>query len=175
MSPEPTHDFVARFAACEQEVYRYVCTLLGSDADAEDVMQETAAALWRKFDEYDPAQPFVPWAVRFAYIEVLRHRKQARQRGKYFSETLIETLADERDKAQPLLEAQRRALTDCLEKLPGAQRDLLNHRYGRDSTIHDLAAASHQPVATLYKTLHRVRRRLLDCVTLKLKSEGFTP
>jgi paraquat-inducible protein B len=27
---------------------------------------ETAIALWEKFDAYDPAQPFTPWACRFA-------------------------------------------------------------------------------------------------------------
>ena len=33
---------------------------------AHDIVQQTAIALWEKFDAYDPAQPFTPWACRFA-------------------------------------------------------------------------------------------------------------
>lgn len=35
-------------------------------ADAEDIVQQTALALWEKFDAYDSSQAFTPWACRFA-------------------------------------------------------------------------------------------------------------
>jgi RNA polymerase sigma-70 factor, ECF subfamily len=40
--------------------------LVPNVADAEDIVQQAAIALWEKFDAYDPAQPFTPWACRFA-------------------------------------------------------------------------------------------------------------
>jgi RNA polymerase sigma-70 factor, ECF subfamily len=43
-----------------------VAPLVPNVADAEDIVQQTAIALWEKFDAYDPAQPFTPWACRFA-------------------------------------------------------------------------------------------------------------
>jgi RNA polymerase sigma-70 factor (ECF subfamily) len=94
--------------------------------------------------------------------------------GRHFSEAVIEKLAAERLEAQPLLDAQRKALDDCLTKLTESQRDLLHHRYECDQTIQDLAEQRRQPVATLYKTLHRTRKRLMDCVSTALKSEGWT-
>lgn len=166
--------FMRLFAATEHELYRYVRTMVPRAADADDVMQETAAALWRKFEQYDPERPFLPWAAQFAYHEVLAHRKRMAVQGRHFSEAVIEKLAAERLEAQPLLDAQRKALDDCLTKLTESQRDLLHHRYECDQTIQDLAEQRRQPVATLYKTLHRTRKRLMDCVSTALKSEGWT-
>ena len=39
--------------------------------DVDDVLQQTATRLWAKWDEYDVDQPFTPWAIKFAYFEVL--------------------------------------------------------------------------------------------------------
>ena len=70
MSPEPpreNHDraaaqqrFLSLFLRSEREVFRYVAALVPNVADAEDIVQQTAVALWEKFDAYDPAQPFTP-------------------------------------------------------------------------------------------------------------------
>jgi RNA polymerase sigma-70 factor (ECF subfamily) len=45
-----------------------VSVLVPNLPDAEDIVQQTAVALWEKFDEYDPKLPFTPWACRFALI-----------------------------------------------------------------------------------------------------------
>jgi len=172
MPPIGPEHFMRLFAAHEHELYRYVRTMVHRAADADDIMQETAAALWRKFEQYDGDRPFLPWAAQFAYHEVLSYRKKQAVHQRHFSDAVIESLAAERMESQPMLEAQRRALGDCLAKLTDTQRDLLSCRYGREQTIQSLAAERGQPVATLYKTLHRVRKRLLDCVTATLESEG---
>ena len=66
MSVTPTEQFVRHFAGAEHEIYRYVLALVPNGSDAQDIVQETAVALWRKFDEYNPNEPFIPWACRFA-------------------------------------------------------------------------------------------------------------
>ena len=58
--------FFSLFLRSEREIFRYVAALVPNVADAEDIVQQTAIALWEKFDAYDPAQPFTPWACRFA-------------------------------------------------------------------------------------------------------------
>ena len=66
-SAERSKQFMMQFARHEHDLFRYVLTLLPNWNDAQDVMQETAAALWQKFDQYDPGRPFLPWACQFAY------------------------------------------------------------------------------------------------------------
>lgn len=73
--------FVQLWTRAQPEVRRYVLMLVPRAADAEDVVQETATGLWEKFEQYDPAQPFVAWAIRFAHLEVPKWRqRQARAR-----------------------------------------------------------------------------------------------
>ena len=47
--------------------------MLGHPAEAEDLLQETAKVLWKKFGDYDPKLPFLPWAKAFARYEVLNY------------------------------------------------------------------------------------------------------
>ena len=58
--------FLSLFLRSEREIFRYVVALVPNLADADDIVQQTAIALWEKFDSYDPEKPFTPWACRFA-------------------------------------------------------------------------------------------------------------
>src|SRR5438477_3311737 len=58
--------FLSLFLRSEREIFRYVAVLVPNITDAEDIVQQAALALWEKFDDYDPNQPFTPWACRFA-------------------------------------------------------------------------------------------------------------
>ena len=65
----------------QSRLYAYICSLIGGAAGARDVLQETNLVLWDKAQEYDPARPFLPWAYRIAYLQVLAYRKQPRGAG----------------------------------------------------------------------------------------------
>jgi len=86
MADRDAEQFVRLLARHDREVYRYVLTLLPDRTEADDVLQETAAALWEKFGEYDPDKPFYPWACRFAFFEVLKHRRRVGRSRLRFSE-----------------------------------------------------------------------------------------
>lgn len=170
---DPQHEaFVRLLLANQRDLFRYVVTLVPSLADAQEVMQETALALWRKFGDYDPGQPFVPWARQFAYFEALRF---CRARSKYLaflSGDLLERLAREREATEPALEERRAALRHCLAKLPARDRELVEVRYAGDQPLAAFAERTGSSVHMLKKTLVQVRRALLDCVTRRLASGG---
>ena len=51
-----------------RQLQRHIVTLIAEPSPvAEDILQDVLMALWKKFPEYDPALPFLPWAFRFAY------------------------------------------------------------------------------------------------------------
>src|SRR5262245_39433334 len=83
--------FVRLLLQHQNAMLRYILPLVGNLDDAQDVLQETASALWQKFDLYDPQQPFLAWAKQFARNEVLMHH---RRRYTFLTEELIETLVD---------------------------------------------------------------------------------
>ncbi|MDA7916226.1 sigma-70 family RNA polymerase sigma factor [Verrucomicrobia bacterium] len=174
---DPTADFLMLYSRSQMDLQRYLLMLLPNRSDADDVMQETALVLWRKFGEYDHCKPFLPWAKQFVYFQVLSHRKKQQTRRKYFSESALEKLAEdgmEQDEGEKgLLDAQRQALGGCRAKLSKEDQELLAFRYAKDGALQDLAASSGKTVNALSLSLHRIRRKLLDCVDRVLAREGW--
>ena len=62
----PQSRFIQLFTSHEKQIYRYILSLMPHSQDAQDVLQETAIALYNKIEDYDPTRPFAPWAFRFA-------------------------------------------------------------------------------------------------------------
>lgn len=169
---EQTRDFVRRFAECEHEVYRYILTLLPDSAQAQDVFQDTAVALWEKLEAYDPSRSFVAWACGIAHNKVLMHRRRFARQPHTLSDHTLELIAGQYTTERDLIEQQVQALAECLAKLAAPQRELIEARYSTKMTIHEYARRTGRVVNTLYKSLDRIRRRLLDCVSAAMSAEG---
>ena len=183
MSPDPKRPsenqvdaqqrFLSLFLRSEREVFRYVAALVPNVADAEDIVQQTALALWEKFDAYDPTQPFTPWACRFA-LNKARQWMERRHRWHLLLEGgLAEELAQRREELRPELETRLKHLERCLGKLPEEQRSLVEGYYYRRDGIEKLAEDSSRTVAATYKILQRVRQALQVCIENTAKPEGI--
>ena len=163
--------FVLLYARHEGRLRRYVSALVPIPADVDDVLQETAIALMRKFEEYDCNRPFLNWAYRFAFFEVMRHRKQAKTRRRHFSDEVVEAIASEYEQHEQLAEQRRQALAGCLRQLAAQDRRLVELRYAGDDTVASLAERVGEPVSRFYRSLIRIRRMLALCVRKKLTVE----
>ena len=156
--------FLRLFLSSERELFRYVAALIPNLADAEEIVQQTAVALWSKFDQYDPGLPFTPWACRFA-INIVKQWAASRQRWKSLAaEGLVEQLAERRDGLQPQMEDRLRHLGDCLQKLPAEQREIIEAYYWQRSGVEEIAAMTGRSVAAIYKLLQRIRALLRECI-----------
>ena len=131
--------FLSLFLRSEREIFRYVAVLVPNLSDAEDIVQQTAIALWEKFDAYDQTQPFTPWACRFA-LNKARQWIERRQRWQALLEGgLAEELAQRREQLRPDLECRLTHLEQCLAKLPQEQRSLVEGYYYNRKAIEELA------------------------------------
>lgn len=182
MSPDPTRRlddqtaaqrrFLSLFLRSEREVFRYVAALIPNLTDAEDIVQQTAIALWERFDAYDPAQPFTPWACRFA-LNKARQWIERRQRWQALLEGgLAEELARRREELRPDLDARLKHLEGCLGKLPEGQRSLVEGYYYHRAGVEKLAQTSGRSVEATYKALQRIRKVLEFCVEDAARVEG---
>ncbi len=168
-----TEAFVRLFMNSQDNLYAYILSLVPQANDAQDVLQETAVALWSKKEEYNPEEPFIPWAIRFAYFQVLNFRARQRRRPGVvlFSDEVVSALAAEHGRHCTVIESRREALSDCLEKMPAASRQLLRQRYEGKGTMKEIAVRASMKVGTLYKRLERLRQQLLDCITRTLVAQ----
>jgi RNA polymerase sigma-70 factor (ECF subfamily) len=179
MSPDSTRrfedataaqqQFLSLFLRSEREVFRYVAALVPNVADAEDIVQQTALALWEKFDAYDRNQPFTPWACRFA-LNKAKQWIERRQRWQALVEGgLAEELAQRREELRPEMEARLKHLQSCLGKLPEEQRSIVEGYYYHRDGIEKLAERWGRTVAATYKMLQRIRQVLQVCIEISGK------
>jgi RNA polymerase sigma-70 factor (ECF subfamily) len=163
--------FVQQLTGCQSRLYAYVCALLGGSADAGDVLQETNLVLWEKAGAYDPGRPFLPWAYRFAYLQVLAYRKRCRRSRLVLDDLLLEQVAAEYQRGDDDLAGRLAALDDCVARLPPEQRDLLDRRYAGHEAVFDLAASLGQTPNVVSANLYRIRKALLRCLEAALGRE----
>ena len=175
---DQTEDFIRLYASHERRLRRYVSPLMPQADAVDDVVQETAVALMRKFDEYDSAQPFFHWACRFAYFEVLQYRRRVARHGfAQLGDEALEAIAEaskQRGSTEASEASRQAALERCLSGLAAEDRRLLALRYGSEETVADLAARMGRPAKSLYRSLAKIRERLADCVSKRLAMEGGT-
>jgi RNA polymerase sigma-70 factor (ECF subfamily) len=164
MNPE---NLVLLLTQHQEPLFRYIFSLVACEADARDILQETSLALYRKFEAYDATRPFLPWAYRFAYLQVQKHReKAARSPLLFFSEDVMDLLAHDRERLQ--------LLDGCLAKLTPQDKELVTSRYAMRQGVEEMMQRFAMSRRTLFRNLELLRQRLHDCVTRQLQSEGLS-
>jgi RNA polymerase sigma-70 factor (ECF subfamily) len=170
---DPTTDFVRLWTLHQPEVTRYLRSMVPRPGDAAEILQDVSIRLWEKWDEYDADRPFAPWAIRFAYLEVLKWRQKQAREKLVFSESLLEQIHARYEEEAPLAEARRQALAGCLSKLNDRQRKLISLRYGSYGAVKAHAEEAGLSMHKLYYALEKIRARLLECVKQTLHREGW--
>src|SRR5580698_3875418 len=121
----PSAGFLLQLTNHQSAMYAAVVSMLGGAEGAQDVLQETNAALLEKALEYDPTRPFVPWAVGFARTQVLAWRKRQTRDRLVLDDELFEAVADRLATDPPAPNQRLEALERCLGKLPYLSRELV--------------------------------------------------
>lgn len=171
-SDRDTHDqFLRLYVENEEALRGFVRSLVPTLDEAREVMQDVAAVLWRKFDDLDSPEDFRRWAFGVAKFEALAFRRDRARDRHIFSDNLIALLEDEAAEAGEHDRREELALEECLTKLPKAQRELVELAYSPGARIDALARESGRTPMSLYKTLHRIRMALADCIRNSLRRE----
>lgn len=176
MSAEPsssTESLILLLTQHQDQLFRYIFSLVPCEADARDILQETSVALFRKFDQYDATRPFLPWAYRFAYLQVQKHREKSARSPLLFSEDVIDLIANERAHIEPQLDERLRVLDGCLSKLPQQDKELVTSRYALRQGAEEMMQRFDMSRRTLFRNLELLRQRLHECVSRQLQSEGL--
>ncbi len=158
----------------EPVVRAYVGAAVRGYFDAQDVTQQVALTVARRFDEYDGSRPFVAWALWLAKSRIADHcRKQGRERL-VFSDSLLDQLAEALVERQPKVAARQAALERCLEKLPEKSRRMLNLRYAEETPVEEVAKALQSTPGSVRVMLFRIRNLLAQCIESEIAKEVRT-
>jgi RNA polymerase sigma-70 factor (ECF subfamily) len=160
--------FVRLFLENQRRITGLILALVPNGPDADDILQETCAVLWQKFDEFVPGSNFAAWSLRIARYQVMAYYTTRRRQKARLSDETLEAVVDRMSARPEREDARSAALDGCLEDLPEPDRRLLDLRYRAGASVDELARRSGKSVVAAYKALHRAHERLLQCMRGKL-------
>lgn len=164
--------FTRLFLASEREIFRYVAAIVPNVHDAQDIVQETAIALWKKIDQYDPAEPFVPWACRFAVYEARNYARKSDRWQAFLNDELAATLVSRLGEMSADLDLRAEYLDGCVGELASSEQQVVRSYYFDRDPVETVASSSGRSVEAIYKALQRIRKTLLACILRNIESDG---
>ena len=169
---EKREKFARVWLNAEPSVSAYVFASISGFHDAEDVVQQVAQTLARRFDEYDAGRPFVGWALWIAKSRVIDFYRAQGRNHVVFSDALLTRLADTIAAQSEGHSRRREALEACLDGLPERSRRLLDLRYVDGLSATEAAKAIDSTSGSVRVLLSRVRSALADCIERRISSEA---
>lgn len=171
----PDHDeFLRLFTSVQPALRRFVGYHIpgGRQQEIEDVLQETALVLWRKFGQFDSGKSFTHWALGIAHFE-LRHRQRALGRTPLaLDEKTSDLLARRAAELSPSLDRRQNHLDRCLSKLDARSREALSLYYEKDFSTRQIAETYRGTVNMVRILLFRARHALARCVMTAERQEA---
>lgn len=168
-------EFAQLLTLNEPRLFGYIYALVLNTADAEDIYQYTALALWRKFDSYRPGTNFAAWARAAARFEVQHYFRGKSRRRLHFDESLLNELTEAHSAADPAFESERGSYADalrrCKDVLPENDRRLIELCYTATTNIKQIAGGLGRSPQSVCNSLSRIRRALFDCIRRSLEAK----
>lgn len=156
--------FLQYLSQHQDDLKAFIGSLVTDRAHREDIFQETALTLWRKFDEFDHARSFGAWARGVAAKKILQAKRSNQRFPAPFDPVLIAQIQDAFEATEDEVSLRERALQHCLKKLPEKSRDLLDHHYRQRRSGAAIARTSGRTSAAVFKHLSRIRQQLARCM-----------
>jgi RNA polymerase sigma-70 factor (ECF subfamily) len=147
------------------KLYGICLRLLGSDAEAEDALQEAFVTVWRNAARFDPTK-----ASAITWLAVVARNKAIdRLRRKTLATDGIDAaadLADDSPSAFDLVQQQQDAarLAGCLDELEEKARAMIRAAFLDGASYPELAAREGVPLGTMKSWIRRGLLRLRGCL-----------
>jgi RNA polymerase sigma-70 factor (ECF subfamily) len=148
------HDaFVHIIGMCEGPMYRIAKSILHSDAECADAMQETIEKAYKSIKKLNEPRYFKTWLIRILINEC---RKISKIRQRVIPVPAIEELS-----YHPRM-AESFALSEAVRRLDEELRVIVNLYYVEDLPVKEVASLLGQPEGTVKSRLARAREKLAN-------------
>jgi RNA polymerase sigma-70 factor (ECF subfamily) len=149
------------------QLFAICLRIVSQRSEAEDVLQEVFATVWRKAAQFDVeragAMSWLAMIARNKAIDRLRSQPQAR---KFEPLEMADEIAD--PVASPQWDAQaageRERLDECMKRLDDRRRSLIRAAFFDGSTYEELAARVGSPLGTVKSWIRRGLLQLRECL-----------
>lgn len=146
---------------------------------AQDAVQEAYIVLVKKWEEYDSSKNIFTWVrqiVRFEALNMLRSRKKEAYVGDEELLSLVDQTFEHNFDEQSALKmkSERSALHKCISAVSQKNVGILLGFYRDRKSCDDLAGIFKRSANAIRLTLTRIRKKIRDCVSKRMKATGST-
>ena len=131
-------------------------------------MQDTAAALWEQFDEFEPSKSFLAWAMGIARNKALVFQRKTRRTRARLSRKTYEHILRHTTLIAGRMNERMEAVKECVEKLTEPDRRIVMMRYEQNIQIKKIAERLGRSPNGMYRTMARIHHLLENCVRMML-------
>ena len=171
MAMTPNERFTVLWTEAQPVVGSYINSLVRDYSAAEDLLQNVALVLFRRFSEYDSSRPFVAWALGVARNQVLSLYRDNSRSVLVFHPDLLEMIEATYVEMAPELEARKSALQDCLNRIQGRARQVVDLRYFEDLKPQEIGRRLGVESGAVRVMLNRTRQFLRECIERRTAGE----
>lgn len=141
-------DFIREVQSCERTLYRVSRTILSSDADRCDAVQEALTRAWKHRNDVNP-NFFKTWLVRILINECHNIGRRLKR------VTPVDKIPD-----QPVWQAEETGMMEAIQNIKEPWRIVLTMHELEGFTYSEIAAVTHTPESTVKYRAVQARRAL---------------
>ncbi|MBN2513046.1 MAG: sigma-70 family RNA polymerase sigma factor [Sedimentisphaerales bacterium] len=169
-----TEEITLYWTQSQSIVAAFISSAIPNFEDANDVLQNVAMAIVRSFDKYNKQIPFTAWAIGIARNEILHYYRKIGRDKHIFDDELVQKIAQVYQEKAADLHDIKKALDQCLNKIQGRWKEILQLRYLRGMDARRIGQNIGISQNAVFILLHRIRTSLRECVdrTLQINETG---
>ncbi len=163
-------EFLTHFLRHQDDIRAVIGSMLRDPAAADDIFQDVALVLWKKYDEFDTTRSFGAWARGIAVRQVWQSFERRRRAPVPLAPETLNALlrAFDEESESPAHAEREEALRRCIAKLPEKSRRLLEMRYEAQMKLREMAERLSTTLDATHKALSRLREALRRCIEQEL-------
>ena len=153
--------------SCQKDLYVYILSLVASSSNADDILQETLAVMWRKFNQFEAGTNFLAWGKTIARFIILDFLRKNRNKMVQFDSDVLKLIESKSEKIKNISD-QTEILKECIKKLTERQLALVKMRYAKDMSFKKIAVEFGISKQRTYSLISRIHALLTNCVKSNL-------
>lgn len=158
--------FAELYRRTSPKLFGVCLRMLRDRGEAEDVLQETYATVWRRAATFEAAKASaITWLVTLSRNKAIDRLRQHREESSEDASQRDEAIDEQPTPAANAQSSQEyRRLRDCLDELEPQQRSSVREAFFTGATYNELATRCKVPLGTMKSWIRRSLMQLRACL-----------
>ena len=154
-----------------KKIFNYLLKILRNKEDAEDILQETFLAFYRKMDIISD-ETYISYLYRTAHNKALNHIKKRKKQNKFSSNySDMNYMAEEKNDSEPNVQKSI-SVKKALAKLPEKYAILLELQFYQKKSYKEIADMLEMSVEAVDSKLVRAKKKLKKIIMQDSRQNG---